>query len=758
MAGERAPDLVGLQAGLQATLRFRRRRAIRYSSALFLIVLATVCATIALAIWAVRHSDEQALHREAAALEQAIADEQRHLAEDLEDLVFSDEAYRNIDQDFSADWVLGRMAAPLSRDRGHDGLMILSRQGRPLLAYFDGAARVPGFYSAKIEPQLDAEIAEVREAYRKALEERRLEAISFAGRRAAIYRPAILRLDGQPTIASIMAVAPATNTRPLPVEYPSIAISLRRLDGETLASIGRHTQLAGLGLSADATAKLPHLTLRGAQASSLGALVWSRESSASRMLAMLAPAFILAVLIILATTAGLLMRAYRASEELAFSEARARQAALHDPLSGLPNRVYFDNFARQHLAPGRHAAGMLSALIYMDVDHFKEVNDTLGHPVGDQLIREVARRLRINVRSGDVVARISGDEFLILVCNRRDKEEIAQACRRLIGALNRNLTIDGHRLPTTVSMGVALYPEHGTDLTQLLRRADIALYQAKEQGRDRFVFFETAMDDALKVRRKIEEEMRAGLERDEFYLLYQPILTADGRRTVGVEALVRWNHPEHGDQLPAFFLPIAEGSDLMWALGTWVLRTAMRDALSWPDLLVSVNVSPTQLRHPDFVPFLRRTIRDLGFPRERLELEVTEAVLMDHTSAAKRIIGELKDLGVHLALDDFGTGYSSLSYLRQFHFDKFKIDRSFVTHVESEPESAAIICSLVGLGEALGMKITAEGIETPQQHRFLQAAGCDYLQGFHFGRPMTAQEIAARLESGARILPIALRA
>ncbi|MBA5777639.1 bifunctional diguanylate cyclase/phosphodiesterase [Stappia sp. F7233] len=744
-----------MQADLQATLRFRQRRALRYSLVLFATVLGTVCGAAALVVWAVQYSDARSQDREASLIEEAIAEEQYHLRNELEGYAFSTQAYENIDQQFSAGWVFANMAEPLNQSHGHDGLIVLDRGGRAVLTFYAGGTRSPSFYTSKLEQELKGQVFQIQEAYQRVVGKRRPEGDTFSDGLSGVSRSTLLLLDGRPAIAAVMAVVPKRNREPLAMGLPSIVIALRHMDGDMLRSIGRRTQLAGLDLRSGGHEGIDGVGLRTADGRAIGSLVWRRGESASEILATLAPIFVLAGIMILGITAAVLARAVRASRELTYSEARARQAALHDPLSGLPNRAYLDRLARKRLASASSNGRGVSALIYLDVDHFKEVNDTLGHPVGDQLIQEVARRLRRTVRGGDVVARISGDEFVILVGERTDRNDIEQTCERLIASLNRDLTVDGRRLPTTASMGIALFPEHGTDLTQLLRRADIALYQAKEQGRDRYVFFEPAMDEALKVRRKIEEEMRAGLERDEFFLLYQPIFTSDGRRMVGVEALVRWHHPEHGDQLPAFFLPIAEESDLIWSIGAWVLKTAMRDALAWPTLTLSVNVSPSQLRHPGFVPYLSRSLAETGFPRDRLELEVTEAVLMDHTASAKRIVNELKELGIGLALDDFGTGYSSLSYLRQFHFDKFKIDRSFVTHVETEAESAAIICSLVGLGEALGMKITAEGIETPQQHRFLQAAGCDYLQGFYFGEPMTAAQVMETFHSRAKPMPLA---
>lgn len=735
-------DRTGLP--LQAGLRYRRRQAFSMSALLFGIVFAALASAIAVVAGAIVFSEQDALDREAALLDHAVAQEQHRLLKELERFAVSSATYRNVSANYSSEWVHTRIAEPLSRIYRHNATIVLNSQRLPLFAYVEDFIWLPSIYNTKLEARIGPLVKEVQQNFLSALVERKGHGLAFDGEASALARSAIVMLDERPAIASIFAIAPEPYDFIVTDAPPSVIITLRYFDETLLASLSEFAQLPDIHLSESDTADFQRLALRDPEGRILCHLAWRPAESASRRLVALAPVFIISVLIILGVTAVVLSRAFRASEELTLSEARSRQAALHDPLSGLPNRLYFDKLARERLSSALEKDA-LCALLYLDIDHFKEVNDTLGHPVGDALIVEIGERLRQAIGSGDVVARISGDEFLVLLVGRKNREEVVATCRRLIDRLTHDVVVEGNSLPITVSMGVTFSPTDGTDLVQLLRRADIALYQAKDQGRNRCIVFEQSMDDAINIRRKLEAEMRRALECEEFYLDYQPVMLRDGHSFAGVEALIRWRHPERGKLLPGAFLPVAEGTDLMWRIGAWVLKTAMRDALAWPHLTVAVNVSASQLRHPDFVPCVRRILKELDFPAERLELEVTEAVLMDHSAVAKRIFNELRALGLHIALDDFGTGFSSLSYLRQFRFDKFKIDRSFVTNVETESESAAIVRSLVGLGEALGMTITAEGIETETQFHFLQTAGCDYMQGYYFGRPMPAAMITQRL-------------
>jgi diguanylate cyclase len=430
----------------------------------------------------------------------------------------------------------------------------------------------------------------------------------------------------------------------------------------------------------------------------------------------------------------------RLSRELAQSQERAHNLFGRDPLSSLPNRLLFSERLDTELHRlGRMEGGI--AVLFLDLDRFKDVNDTHGHQAGDELIKQVAQRLGDLLRGADTLARFGGDEFAIIQTGIRSSQDAEALARRILDAVGLPFEIGDARVSVGVSIGIALAPENGTSHEILMRLADTALYQAKSEGRNRFSFFERTMDEALRMRKIVEDDLRHAIIRDELTLHYQPVFSADGRTVVAVEALVRWPHSQQGLISPKSFISIAEERGLVVPLGEWVLRRACMDGKRWPGVRIAVNVSPIQFRQRDFVASVVRTLRDAQFDPTLLELELTEGVVVEDADAAEAAMMELRALGVNLALDDFGTGYSSLIYLRRFAFDKIKIDRSFLESMEATGESAILVHSIVHLGRALGLTVTAEGVETKEQHRFLQALGCHQLQGFLFSKPVPPEEI-----------------
>ena len=450
-----------------------------------------------------------------------------------------------------------------------------------------------------------------------------------------------------------------------------------------------------------------------------------------------------------ALLAGLVLRFMRrTAETITAGENRLRHLALHDPLCGLPNRNYFSERLEAVIA-GVKQGGSAASVLYIDLDHFKDVNDTLGHPVGDELIRNVTRRLSGTLRSEDVVARLGGDEFAVITSVSADHAVLLGVADRIIGLLSAPFAIDGHTIVIGASVGIAIVDSNSEGAAaDIMRYADMALYRAKSEGRNRACVYDAAMDADLSNRKLIERELREAIEHGSLEVLYQPIVNASGETVVGVEALARWPHPTRGMIPPSEFIPIAEHSGLIIELGSYVLRRACLDGKAWPNLTMAVNVSPLQFRQIDFFSRVERIVRETGFDPRQLELELTESTLIGNVESAEAAMARLKSLGIRLALDDFGTGYSSLQYLRRFPFDKLKIDRSFVLSIEKGADGAAIVHAVVSLGRGLGMKVTAEGVETADQHLFLRAAGVHFMQGYRFGRPMAAREIAARTVPG----------
>ncbi len=426
------------------------------------------------------------------------------------------------------------------------------------------------------------------------------------------------------------------------------------------------------------------------------------------------------------------------------AQARANHLALHDALTGLANRVLFHERLDGAFEGKRRDTQFISVLC-LDLDHFKEVNDTLGHGFGDALLVKVAERLRLCVRPGDTVARLGGDEFAIIQVGVAGPDEAAALSLRIVDVIKEPFIIDGQELHIGVSIGAAVPDESNNDPEKLLKCADIALYRAKQTGRGTVRFFEPRMDNELQARKSLEYELRHALNRDEFILNYQPLIDLRSQRVTAVEALLRWHHPEHGPISPETFIPIAEKCGLITPISEWVLRTACTQVLKWPDLRVAVNLSPVHFRSRELIDTIKSVLKETGLAPERLELEITESVLIKDTAAALDILNALKALGVSIAMDDFGTGYSSLGYLNSFPFDKLKIDRSFISSLEDQEKSRAIVRSVLSLGESLQMTITAEGVEKVEQVEFLMREGCQQVQGYFFGRPVPARELTAFL-------------
>ena len=422
------------------------------------------------------------------------------------------------------------------------------------------------------------------------------------------------------------------------------------------------------------------------------------------------------------------------------AEAKIAHLAHHDALTGLPNRAAFNERFATTLERARRS-GESFALLCLDLDRFKYINDLFGHTVGDALLCEVARRLERTTR-GAFLARIGGDEFTLIVADSNMPDAAARLAERVVTALGDTIEIEGRRLAANACVGVAVYPTDGADGEKLICNADAALYRAKSEGPGSYRFFEPEMDRALRENREIQHDLKSALERGEFRLVYQPVAKIDGP-VIGFEALTRWHHPTRGLISPSVFIPLAEDSGLIIALGEWVLRTACREAASWETgAQVAVNLSPVQFRHGDLPSLVHSVLLETGLSPSRLELEITESVLIDDFSRALAILRRLKALGVKIAMDDFGTGYSSLSYLQSFPFDKIKIDRSFIFELENNANNAAIVRAVITLAKNLNLPVLAEGVETEEQRLILSCEGCDEIQGYLVGKPKSIEAYA----------------
>lgn len=427
----------------------------------------------------------------------------------------------------------------------------------------------------------------------------------------------------------------------------------------------------------------------------------------------------------------------RASDRIGF-------LATHDVLTGLPNRALFNEALQRTSMQVRRSPGLV-ALLCLNLDRFKDVNDTHGHAAGDLLLRATAKRLAGMVRESDLLARLGGDEFAIVLRDLRRTEDAASVAQRLIYALSEPFILEGNRAAVGCSIGIAV-GSADVEPARLLCNADLALLRAKEEGRGTYRFFEEGMNALVRTRQAMQIELQQALSGAQFHLHYQPQISLADRRVIGAEALIRWRHPERGWISPADFIPVAEETRLIHQIGAWVLRTACQDAKRWPrHLKVAVNLSPVQFRQPDLAEMIARILTETGFDPRRLELEITEGVLLQDVASTQETLQTLKGLGVSLAMDDFGTGYSSLSHLRRFPFDKIKIDRSFIVDAEHDANAQAIVRAIVALGGSLSMPVIAEGVETKTQAELLLQAGCAEAQGYLFGRPMPIEDLRARL-------------
>jgi diguanylate cyclase (GGDEF)-like protein/PAS domain S-box-containing protein len=434
------------------------------------------------------------------------------------------------------------------------------------------------------------------------------------------------------------------------------------------------------------------------------------------------------------------------------AERKIHKLAYFDPLTGLPNRGMFLDRFHQALALAYREQRKL-CLVFLDLDNFKDVNDSHGHDFGDKLLREVAVRLESTMRESDTLARFGGDEFVLLLTSITSQESPALAAQRILSVFSQPIEINGRQIYSSASVGLALYPDDGTDAESLFKCADTAMYHAKNEGKSRYHFFSREMNQKIMRRVALENSLRQGLEKDEFFLYYQPKWDLKSTRMLGAEVLLRWRSPDYGLIHPSEFIVLTESSGLIFDLGNWVLRAACAQAKAWEtaghrDFKVAVNISGKQLRRPDFYDTVNGIVRESGIDPKALELEFTESVIMEQADTSVTTLEALRKMGVQLSIDDFGTGYSSLNYLKNFPVDRINIDRSFVADVNESNDAAALVEAIISMGHSLNLKVLAEGVENGDQLQFLTDLGCDEVQGFYLAQPMTSADLTRKMAYG----------
>ena len=686
------------------------------------------------------------------ALDQTIAgvlDQQRSVA-------WWDDAVRKVAMDYDAEFTESNFGLFLTETYQQDEVYIVDGMNRPVYAHSRGAAEgdtpSPAEVSsrlARLKPVLDG----VRRGERSFSSRRpdlfldRQAAYQKLGgvRTTANWFSAVIMVDDQPSIVTAITIGPNVDMS-LVMDRPYLLVSIVRISPEVLEQVGSSLLISDLRLTpglgeGPLTASEPFVTDEGHTA---GYLTWKTAAPGQPILSVILPLAAILSIVGGVLAGRMLTRIEVATDALAVREEKARHDARHDDLSALPNRSAFHDEAGHRIGDALASGGRLR-IGYIDIDRFKDINDTLGHHKGDILIREFGTRLRRTLPQDIFLARIGGDEFAMVESGHAVERNDIGAL--IAEALATPLQVEDLAVTITSSVGMASLPQHGTTLDDLTRHADIALYEAKRQGRNRAVTFDGSMAKDLSERHRIETNLREAIRLETLELYYQPLVDARTGRIEEAEALLRWHHPELGTVPPSVFVPIAEEGGLMPELGDFVLRRAVRQARDWPDLSIAINLSPLQFRHRNLTDTLLTLTDADGVDPHRIILEVTESLLLNVNTQTADTLKRLRRAGFRIALDDFGTGYSSLKYLLDLSFDLIKIDRSFVSGTSQHIAAHTIVAAIVEMGHALGSRIVAEGVETEEEHRSMAALGCDLLQGYLFAKPLPAPGLAGFVAS-----------
>lgn len=650
-------------------------------------------------------------------------------------------------------WADRNIGRYLTSNFGYDHLFLLSPKGDLIRAWTDGKPTGHQDFDA-LRPQIRSGLATMKgkgQVFGTPTEFRQLDDTKWPfdahGMPMTRWSSMLIYYQGQPAILTTSSILPDKDPDLLR-SSPGNLVAVRFFDEMFLNRLSRGLLLKGLQFSTrhPENPALNSYAMTDSAGKVLGWLVWNPEPRGQLMRARVVPLF-LAFLACLATlllgALAVIRTLLQATRELKASETQAHHNALHDAMTGLPNRAHFLQQLKERLEARSETSDPEDFVIvaYFDLDHFKVINDTLGHHVGDELICQVAERFRSRMPEGDMLARLGGDEFVLLCSSQRADPETRNIGNTIVALCSEPFTVFGQTLTVSASCGISWAPTHSMDPGELLRNADIALYRAKNRGRGRWRFFTPEMQDMVRWRHDLENQLRQAIARDQLHMVYQPIVMIDSGKMVSCEALLRWDHPDRGEIGPGVFVPVAEQSGLMEALGTWVIGRVFADSRNWVGQAVSINLSPLQLMSRGFLEQLQGLVERHGVDPRRYTFEVTEGILLDRTDRVLDVLARLRDMGFSVVLDDFGIGFSSLSYLRTFKFDGLKVDRMFVQNIENDLDGHAILRAIAALGRSLQMKIVAEGVETSLQNDLVRAAGCDLIQGHFYHRAKTVTEI-----------------
>ncbi|MBP2159492.1 MULTISPECIES: EAL domain-containing protein [Asticcacaulis] len=638
-------------------------------------------------------------------------------------------------------WVRGNIGDYFQKYLKFESNVLLDADGKVRFAYHDGQEVSPSLFTATLA-QTQSVTRDLRNRYASDM---------AAGRGYSAdsnHAGKVIAADGRLYITGASLLLPDAAGSPLLKHPPFVVVGMHEIKAPELAALSDRYMVSRISLLP--RGKTPpsgnaSVAFTDANGVVLAQLSWQPETPGKTLfLRTIGPVLMISLGLGLVALV-LLHTSQKTAQSLSASEAKAKHMALHDALTGLPNRTLFADRLSQACERMKRQGGQV-AVMCIGLDRFKDVNDTLGHLAGDELIRHNAAKINGVIRACDTLARLSGDEFVIIQTDS-DGHSAATLAKRLLETLTGTVTLESGQVFSSCSIGVTLLIDGEIEPAEALRQADLALYRAKDAGRGQYAFFEVEMDATIKLRKTLETGLREAIHIEALDVVYQPQVDHFGK-IVGVEALCRWTHPSRGPVSPGYFIPLAEECGLMNDLGAFVLRRAMQDSHRWPGLKVAVNVSATQMRHPDFVRSLGEMLAETRTQASQIEIEITEGVLLADDHASQLVPRDLRHMGFSIALDDFGTGYSSLGYLSRYPVDKIKIDRSFVSNLGNDPEAEAVIRAIVKLSKALNLNIIAEGVETRAQKNLLRQAGCQIIQGFLYSRPVPVSDIDAFMRDG----------
>ena len=714
-----------------------------------LAAIVALCLLVMLGSLAATHRESTAIatEREQQQVRNALVTSIGDMRSDLTSITFWDEAAERTGVAFDAKWADENVGVWLARYYSVDESFVLSNSGTPLAAY-RGAnpAALADFrrYRPFVQPMLQRLRGQLR-AYRPGRPGHAFGVVDGGQQRLDVAQ--VVTVDGFPHVVVVAPILPDFGHIGGPLEHPAMLVASYRFDGKLLRTIGRDLMIGGLHVSprqkpaADGLNRLP-IAVAGSDAPL--ELRWTLQSGGTDLVRRSLP--VVAALLVIMLLAGLAgSRFVRDSAQQLYT---SRIEAMQDELTRLPNRRHLTRLVEQSSSDGPPFA-----LLFIDLDRFKHVNDLWGHSAGDELICEAAARLTAIAGVGRA-ARFGGDEFVLMVMG--DRDDALATGEAVLAALRQPFSVGVNVIVLAGSVGIGFYPEHGRSAAELMRKADLALYRAKSLGKDRVVVFDNSMDGALRERQALEHDLRRAVAAGELSVDYQPQFGRDHDRPVGVEALARWRLPDGRTIQPGTFVPLAEDLGLIATIDTMILELACAQAAQWPGLVLAVNVSPGQLHSPSYAEEVLGSLRRTGLPPERLHLEITETALFGHMGQVAQTVASLRAAGVRFAIDDFGTGFSSLDRLRMLKLDGMKIDRSFVADLGRNPDCPSLITSMVALGHALGLTVTAEGVETEEQLALLKLAGCDEFQGNLLSPPVAPSAILPLL--GPRSAPVTVRA